>query len=144
VTLIVAGARRVRPGLAETRHRAIDDAGVDRLDRFIVEAIALEIADLVILHEDIDVFGELANDLLPFRRGNVDRHRTLVAVGAEIERVVVVLLALGVDEVRRSEGARVVAGAGPLDLDHVGAEIAQHLGRERTGEHAREIKNLDA
>jgi len=141
---VVTGARRVRPGLAETGHRAIDDAGIDRLDRFVIQPVALEIADLVILHHHVAGLCELADDVLALGRGDIDGDRLLVAVGAEIERVVVVLLALGIDEIGRAEGARVVAGAGTLDLDHVSAEVGQHLRGQGSGEHPRQIENLDA
>ena len=141
---VIAGARRVGPGLAEAGHRAIDDAGIDGADRFVIELVALEIADLEILHHDVAGFRQLADDLLAFRLGDVDGDRFLAAVGAQIERVVVVLLALGIDQIGRAEGARVVAAAGPFDLDHLGAEIGQHLRRQRPGQHARQIKNFDA
>src|SRR3954470_1296254 len=72
-------------GLAETGHRAIDDARVDRLDRLVIEPVALEIADLVVLHHHIGGFCQLADDVLPLGRGDVDGNRLLVAVGAEIE-----------------------------------------------------------
>ena len=40
---------------------------------------------------------------------------------------------------RRAPGARVVAAARALDLDHVGAEVAERHRRERAREHAREV-----
>ena len=45
---------------------------------------------------------------------------------------------------RRPPVARVVAGAGPLDLDHVGAEIGERLSSPRTRQNARKLKNADA
>ena len=44
---------------------------------------------------------------------------------------------------RRAPGARVVAAVGALDLDHVGAEVAQQHRGERPGEHAREVGDED-
>ena len=44
----------------------------------------------------------------------------------------------------RREIARLVTAAGRLDLDHFGAEIGQHLRRERASQHPRQIENLDA
>src|SRR6185436_18212728 len=70
--------------------------------------------------------------------------RFLVAVGAEVERVVVVRLALRVFQVRRAEGAGVVAAAGAFDLDHLGAEIGQHLRRQGTSKHPCQVENFDA
>src|SRR5207247_7294882 len=43
----------------------------------------------------------------------------------------------------RAEGARVVARARALDLDHFGAEIGEVLPRPRAGEHARKIEDAD-
>ena len=42
---------------------------------------------------------------------------------------------------RRAPAARLVAGAGPLDLDHVGAEVGQHHRRERAGQDPREVED---
>jgi len=63
----------------------------------------------------------------------------LFAVGAQIERIVVVIPALRILQIGRAEGARVVAGPRPFDLDHLGAEIGQHLRRKRPRQHARQI-----
>ncbi len=110
----------------------------------VVEAVALQVADLEVLHHDVDGLRELANDLLSRGLGEIDRDRALVAVGAEEERVVVVRLALRIDQIGRSEDARIVAAARTLDLDHLGAEVGEHLGRQRAREHARQIEHLDA
>ena len=118
--------------------------GLRALIELVVESVALEIADLVILHHHVAGFRQLADDVLAFGRSDVDGDRLLVAVGAEIERVVVVRLAFGILQVRRSEGAGVVAAAGAFDLDHFGAEIGQHLGRQRACEHPRQVENFDA
>ena len=47
---------------------------------------------------------------------------------------------LGLDE-RRAPGAGVVAGLGALDLDHVGAEIGQHLAGPRACQDAGELQH---
>ena len=44
---------------------------------------------------------------------------------------------------RRAPGARVVAAVGALDLDHVGAEVAEQHRGQRAGEHAREVGDQD-
>jgi len=46
---------------------------------------------------------------LPLGLGDIDGDGFLVAVGAEIKSVVVVFLPLGIDQIRRTEGTRVVA-----------------------------------
>ena len=35
------------------------------------------------------------------------------------------------------------ADAGPLDLDHLGAQVGQHLGGQRRGEDAGEVEDAD-
>ena len=52
---------------------------------------------------------------------------------------------VGADAVapRRAPGARVVAAVGALDLDHVGAEVAEQHRGQRAGEHAREVGDED-
>src|SRR6185312_14918632 len=139
-----ARARAVWPGLAEARHRTIDDGGIDGADRFIIEPVAPEIADLEILHHDVGRFYQRADDLLAFRLRNVDGDRFLAAVGAEIERIVVVLFALGIGQIGRPEGAGIVAAARALDLDYLGPQIGQHLRRERPGQHPGQINDFDA
>src|SRR5207344_693484 len=46
--------------------------------------------------------------------------------------------------VRRREATGVVAGTGPFDLDHVGAEVGQHLRAGRPREDARQIEHAQA
>ena len=75
----------------------------------------------------------------PLRRRDVERNRALVAVDADE------IGALGgAGHHRRRETAGVVAGAGTLDLDHLGAEIAEHLGAGRAGEHAGQVQHPQA
>ena len=51
--------------------------------------------------------------------------------------------ALGVLEPWRTIRAGIVALAGPLDLDHLGAEIGKILGGPRPRQNARQIENAD-
>ena len=44
----------------------------------------------------------------------------------------------------RPKRAQVVAAAGPLELDHVGAEVAHQRGAVRPRDDAREIEDADA
>ena len=125
---VVARTRLVRTGLAIAGHRTVDDAGIDLLDRFIVEAVALQVADLEVLHHDVHGLRQLANDLLSRGLGEIDRDRTLVAVGADEERVVVVRLAFRIDQIGRPKNARIVTPARALDLDHLGTEIGRASG----------------
>ena len=63
--------------------------------------------------------------------GQVERHRALVAVQAEVVG--------GSRPARAGPRPRVVAAVGALDLHDVGAEVAEEHRRERAGEHAREV-----
>ena len=46
------------------------------------------------------------------------------------------LTVLGIGQERRAPAAGVIAGTGLFDLDHVGAEIGQHLGGPGAGQDA--------
>ena len=52
--------------------------------------------------------------------------------------------AVGAGDEGRSPVARIVAGAGPLDLDHFGAEIGKQLPGPWTGEDPRELDHAQA
>ena len=45
---------------------------------------------------------------------------------------------------RRREGTGIVTFNGPLNLDHLGSEIAEQHGAVRPREHSREVKYADA
>ena len=74
---------------------------------------------------------------LPLRMLGVDRDRALVAVE---HREVEAVRALHVAQL----AARDVADAGPLDLDAVGAHVAEQLRAGRTRLHVGEVEHLDA
>ncbi len=57
---IVAGARRIRPILAKTCHRAIHDIGFDCLQAVVIEAVAFQLADLEVFQHHITVFDQFA------------------------------------------------------------------------------------
>ena len=109
---------------------------------FPAETVAREVADLEILHQHVASRQQPADQRLALGGGDVDRDRTLVAIGAEIVgalgRGAVTPLDVG-----RSPLARVVAGARSLDLHHVGAEIAQELGAGRTRQNPGEVQDPD-
>src|SRR5262249_21957586 len=54
------------------------------------------------------------------------------------------LVAGAVAQERRTPGACVVAGAGALDLDHVGAQVGEVLRAPRPGEDTREVEDAQA
>ena len=72
---------------------------------------------------------------LALRLGDIERDRSFVAVHADEVGAFLCPRHIG-----RREAARVVAGAGPLDLDHIGAEIGQHLSACRAGQDAGQVE----
>ena len=80
----------------------------------------------------------------PSRLRDVDRDRALVAVGAEIVGALRGRLPVLALDVGRAPVAGVVAGAGALDLDHVGAEVAQELRAGRPRQDAGQVEHADA
>ena len=90
-----------------------------------------------VLHDDVGlVDDEALEDRLRFRMLDVEREAFLRAVGP--------------DEVRREAadalvvGAREVADAGSLDLDHARAEVGELARRERRGDRVLERDDGDA
>jgi len=88
--------------------------------------------------------GEAPHGRRAFGLGEIDRDRSLVAVGREIVRGERGLLSVRVVHEGGAPAARVVAGAGPLDLDHVGPQVGQRLGAPGACQDAREVENTDA
>ena len=116
---------------------AIDDARVDLLDQFVVQAKALDRPWRHVLGHDVGLLDHLLDDLESLRRFQVQRYRLLVDVElVEVPRVVIGLA-----------GAQPASGIAPprvLDLDHLGAEPGQYLGRGCTRLELGEIDDLDA
>src|SRR5690606_18480561 len=54
------------------------------------------------------------------------------------------ICAVDILDVGRTPLARVVTGAGPFDLDDVGAHVAEQLGAQRPGENARQVEDSNA
>ena len=141
---VVAGQRRHRPGLAEAGDRAVDQPRVDRLQALVIEPEALEVADLVVLDQHVGGLDQLADDLLPLGLGMVERDRALVAVGDGEEARMAGLDAVLALDPREAIAAPVVAHAGPFDLDHVRAQIAEDLRADRRREDAAHVDHADA
>src|SRR5208282_2523232 len=130
---IVAGARRIGTGLAETGHRAIDQPRVFRRQACVIEPELGEITDLEVLQQHVGARREFPDDAAAVFALEVELDRTLAAVGA-VEIGGAEMAAGGGGNERRAPAAGIVAGAGALDLDHVGAEIGQDLPGPRPGQ----------
>src|SRR5262249_3316671 len=95
--------------------------------------------NLEVLHQDVALRDQLQRDRLALGLRDVQRDRALVSVHANEIRAL-----LRAWHVRWRKAARVIACTGPLDLDHVGTEIGQHLRTGRPGENAREVEHAQA
>src|SRR5690606_18174178 len=118
----------VGAGLAKARHRAVNQTRIDLAQAFIVEAVAFQIADLVVLEQDVRLRCQPSHELLALWLRDIDGHGLLVAVRADVhgaERRI--FPALLVFHEWWAEVARIIAFSRPLDLDDIGTEIAQHL-----------------
>ena len=125
-------------GGAERGDRARDEPRVARRpQRVAVEAPGGEQPGPERLDQHVGARPQLARQLAVALVAEVERDRALVAV----EPQVVGRLAVAP---RRPPVARVVARLRPLDLDHVGAEVAQRHRGERPREHAREVGDEEA
>ena len=133
---VVAAALAVGAGLAEARHRRVDQAGVGLREAVVVDAQALDHAGPEVLHHDVGAGGQLQERLLAARVLQVERHAALVAV--EHREAVGLVVDL------RVEAARGVAVGEALDLDHVGAQIPEHHRAVGAGHHAGEVDHLHA
>ena len=116
---------------------------IDRLQAFVIEPEALQRAGLEILQNDVGSRGDGAHDLLPFGLVEIERDRALAAVDRKVVAGLAGRLAGFVLEKRRPPRARVVAHAGALDLDDVGAEIGQNLTGPRPCHDPAQIEHAD-
>ena len=122
---------------AEALHRRDDHARVGLVDVLPGQPHAVERAGREILHQHVAMLDQPLEDFLALGMLGVDRDRALVAVEhREVERV----RALHVAQLP----ARDVADAGPLDLDAVGAHIAEKLRAGRARLHVGEVEDVHA
>ena len=133
---VVAGTRSVGAVLAETGDRAIDQPRIDRLQAFVIQPVGGQPADLEVLQQHIALRHQLADDALALGPGEVDGQRLLVAVGGQVIGGLRGVLAVLILEIGRAPVAGIVARAGALDLDHLGAEVAENLPAPGPGEYA--------
>ena len=143
--VVIGRLARVGTVRAIARAMHIDDVGLDRLDGVVVEA---QPRQAVVAHrggEHVAGLDQPAQRLLGFLLAQVEQHRALVAVDGHEDGAEVVRRALG----RMAGPAHdVAAPAAPpareLDLDHIGAEVAQHLGRIGPEDHGGHVEDAHA
>ena len=140
--IVVAGARGVGAGLAEAGDRAVDQPRELGAQLLVAQAVAGEVADLEILDQHVAAGQQAPDQGLALAAGDVDRDRALVAVGAEIVGALRGRALLALD-VGRPPFAGVVAGTRPLDLDDVGAEVAQQLRAARARQDPGQVQHAN-
>ena len=139
--LVVARAAALGAVVAEPADRQDDQARVELVQPLDREPEPVQHAGAEVLQQDVGVGDHAGQDAAAVVALEVQRDGLLVAVaGQEVRRDRVVLRA---DE-RRPPAAGVVAGAGGLDLDDAGAEVAQHHPGVRPGEGAGQVDDGDA
>ena len=132
---IDAGAPPVRPGLAEARHGGINDARVHGLYLRSAQPELVERARPVRLQEHVRLGRELAQDLDRLRPLEIEHEAALVAVERDEAHALVVA-----DRRRRAPHVALRR----LDLDDVGAHVAEQRAGERAGDEIRELDDANS
>ena len=140
---VVAGALGVGPILAKAGDRAVNEARVEGFEALKIQPVSGQPAHLEVLHQDVAVLGHLTDERLAFNLGHVDGDGAFVAVASGEVSGVFGVVALGILEERGTPMARVIASAGTLDLDDVGAKVGQNLGAPRAGQDAGEVEYFE-
>jgi hypothetical protein len=129
---VVAGQRRLGTAGAVAGDGAPHEPRRIRLEPGVGEAPLVERAEFEVIDQHVGIRDQLLQYLLALGARHVERDRALVSVGAEeISRLA--------GRERRAPAAGVVARARRLDLDHVGAHVAEHHCAQGSREDAREI-----
>ena len=134
--VIVCGRIGAGAFAAEARGKRIDEARIFGAQRFVGEPEFRRRLGAHVVHDDVGILREAADDGLAFGIFQVDGDGAFVAVDAHEGRA-------------HGGGAAGTRGAieialGRLDLDHVGAEIAQDLGGIGAEHDRGEIDDLEA
>ncbi|PAV92739.1 hypothetical protein WR25_05610 [Diploscapter pachys] len=138
---VIARLGGARPGLAEAGDRTIDQAGVQRAQAGMVEAVFRQRPRLVILDQHIALRHHRADQRLSFCGGDVDRDRLFAAVGRLEIRGFACRRAIGVRHPGRSPLARIIPAAGMFDLDDLRAQIRQRLRAPWPRQHAAHVEH---
>ena len=126
-----------RPVLAVSRDANQDRAAIELLQLIIAEAPFLQRAGAEILDDDVAFGRKPAQQVAAAVAGEVERHAFLVARFRKPHQRVA---AFGVG----AETTQRVAGLRRLDLDHLGAELAENGGAVRPRDEGSEIEDADS
>ena len=132
----VAGALRIGPALPVAGDAAIDEAWIELGQRGVAEPEPVHDTGAKALDQRVGAGRQAPQQRAAFRLLEVDAQAFLVAIDELVEIA-------GVTR-HRPHRADIVAGAGVLDLDHLGAVIGEVLGGERAGQQTGEIEDAQA
>ena len=132
-----AGLPRIGPGLPEAGDADHDQARIDRRQLGPAEAPLLHRAGPEVLEQEVGLLDQVLEQRLAVGLAQVERDRLLVARDDRPpQRLAVRLLA--------APDAHRVALARRLDLDDLGAEVAEQLAAERAGQQGAEFDHAQA
>ena len=122
---------------AEARQRAVDEPGPKGPEVLVSEAQPLDRARTEVLDDHVAASCERQRRLAVGGVLEIERDASLAAIDSyEVGRVRA--------RERRPPPAGLIAGAGLLDLDHLGPQIGQHHRAVRARQHARQIEHAQA
>lgn len=133
---VEASAAGIGAGLPETGDGAVDDARVGVADGLVTQAQTGGGAGPPVLDHDLGLRGQAARHGETVEGLEIDDDAALVAVDGHEGRRLTGQMG--------SARAHLVAVTGPLDLDDIGAEVAEEHGAVRPGELTGEIENTQA
>ena len=133
-------ARAPGAGLAEARDRAVDDVGLQGTERRVVAAQSRHDAGHEVLDDDVGHLRQVVHDRLALGLREIDADALLA--GIDSGEIAALVAAAGLE--LQIVAAHLVALAGPLDLDHAGAQVAEQPGAVGSGQDAGQIQDGDA
>ena len=137
---VVAGAQRERAILPVAGDATDDELRIEGAERIDAKPKPLEDAGPEALDQDVGPHEELAKDLQPFGRLEVESEALFAAIDRGKEGAV----ASGVVVGPRRIPACVISAVGALNLDDPSAEVGEKHGAEGAWEQAREVDDSDA
>ena len=131
---------RIGAVLAEAGDRAIDEPRIDRAQAFVVEAVALQPADLEVLDQHVGVRREPPDERAPFLRLEIGGDRALAAIaGVEVGGREVAAVAASTKGGPQPRVSSPLPGRSTFTTS--APRSARSLPGPRTGEDAGELEN---
>ena len=128
-------------GDAVGRDRGHHEARVDRVQALEIESNAIHLGRRDVVNEDVGLRDELFEQIETL--GPCDIERDAELVGIEVEEQTA-LFGMRLAAGKRTAHARMVANAGPFDLDDFGAHIGHQLRRIRRRRHLTDFDDFEA